>query len=164
MESLAKDPRTQARDLPGGGGYALTVRELLTMPSLAGSELAAGAGGLDQIVRWVNVMEVPDILPWVKPNELLLTTGFPLRHTGDGPAFDPRALVDLVDGLAAHGVAALGVKTGRYLDELPPEMLDAAERRDFPLLVLPRGIAFDEVMSDVFMKLVDRQSWALDVA
>jgi PucR family transcriptional regulator, purine catabolism regulatory protein len=164
MESLANVPGTQARDLPAGSGYALTVRDLLTLPSLAGSELVAGAGGLDEIVRWVNVMEVPDILPWVKPNELLLTTGFPLRHAGGGQAFDPNTLVELVDGLAARGVTALGVKTGRYLDELPPGMLDAAERHDFPLLVLPRGVAFDEVMSEVFTQLVDRQSWALDVA
>ncbi|MDQ2749179.1 MAG: PucR family transcriptional regulator ligand-binding domain-containing protein [Pseudonocardiales bacterium] len=164
MESLANVAREQARDLPAGSGYALTVRDLLTLPSLAGSELIAGAGGLDEIVRWVNVMEVPDILPWVKPNELLLTTGFPLRHAGGGQVFDPHALVELVDGLAARGVTALGVKTGRYLDEIPTGMLDAAQRHDFPLLMLPRGVAFDEVMSEVFTQLVDRQSWALDVA
>lgn len=164
MESVANVPDAQARDLPAGGGYALLVRDLLTLPSLAGSELVAGAGGLDQVVRWVNVMEVPDILPWVKPNELLLTTGFPLRYAGGGQTFDPGALTDLVDGLAERGVTALAVKTGRYLDELPPSMLDAAERRALPLLVLPRGVAFDEVMADVFTQLVDRQSWALDVA
>lgn len=164
MESVANVPGPQARDLPAGSGYALTVRDLMTLPSLAGSELVAGAGGLDQIVRWVNVMEVPDILPWVKPNELLLTTGFPLRYASGGPSLDPNALADLVDGLAERGAAALGVKTGRYLDELPPGMLDAAERHNLPLLALPRGAAFDEVMSDVFTQLVDRQSWALDVA
>ncbi|MDT4970426.1 MAG: PucR family transcriptional regulator, purine catabolism regulatory protein, partial [Pseudonocardiales bacterium] len=109
MESLANVPGTQSRDLPADSGYALTVREVLTLPSLAGSELIAGAGGLDEIVRWVNVMEVPDILPWVKPNELLLTTGFPLRHAGGGQAFDPNVLVELVDGLSARGVTALGV-------------------------------------------------------
>jgi purine catabolism regulator len=179
MESVANVPAPQARDLPArelpardlpareqpaGSSYTLTVRELLNLPSLAGSEVVAGAGGLDQFVCWVNVMEVPDILPWVKPNELLLTTGFPLRYARGPQAFDPSALVELVDGLAARGVSALGVKAGRYLDELPAGMLDAAQRHDLPLLVLPCGVAFDEVMSDVFTKLVDRQSWALDVA
>ena len=32
----------------------------------------------------LNVMEVPDILPWVKAHELLLTTGYPVRATPDG--------------------------------------------------------------------------------
>jgi purine catabolism regulator len=168
MESVANVAAPKQRDLPAGGGavsaHALTVRELMTLPSLAGAEIVAGTGGLDQGVRWVNVMEVPDILPWVKPNELLLTTGFPLRYAGGGQSVDPDALTELVDGLAHRGVTALGVKTGRYLDELPPGMLAAANRHDLPLLVLPRGAAFDEVMSDVFTQLVDRQSWALDVA
>ena len=68
-----------AVDLPSPAGYALTIREALTLPSLAGSTLLAGADGLEQTVLRVNVIEVPDILPWVKPNELLITTGFPLR-------------------------------------------------------------------------------------
>ncbi|HEV7191744.1 MAG TPA: PucR family transcriptional regulator ligand-binding domain-containing protein [Jatrophihabitantaceae bacterium] len=164
MESLANIERSQARDLPAVAGFALTVRDLLSLPSLAGADVVAGSAGLDQPVRWVNVMEVPDILPWVKPNELLLTTGFPLSHAGDGHRADAGDLVRLVRGLAERGVTALGIKTGRYLDEIPPEMLEAARALDFPILVLPRGVAFDEVMSEVFTQLVDRQSWALDVA
>ena len=164
MENVANVAPPQPRDLPVAADYALTVRGLLALPSLAGAEVAAGAAGLDTVVRWVNVMEVPDILPWVKPNELLLTTGFPLRHGGQGGTFDPSAVARLVDGLAERGVSALAVKTGRYLDELPPDMLETAERRGFPVLVLPRRVAFDEVMSEVFTQLVDRQTRALDVA
>lgn len=164
MEDVANVDRSQARDLPARIGSALAVRELITLPSLAGSTLVAGAGGLDQIVSRVNVIEVPDILPWVKPNELLLTTGFPIRFADSSQPFDPRALVDLVEGLARCGAAALGVKAGRYLDDLPDAMIDAAERLDFPLFLIPADVGFDEVMSEVFMHLVDRQAWALDVA
>ncbi|BAH51044.1 PucR family transcriptional regulator [Rhodococcus opacus] len=153
-----------AVDLPAPAGYALTIRELLTLPSLAGSKLIAGAGGLEQMVLRVNVMEVPDILPWVKPNELLITTGFPLRHADSGEPFDTGALVELVEGLARRGVAALGVKEGRYLDDLPAAMIEASDRLDVPLFLIPRDIGFDEVMSEVFTHLVDRQAFALDVA
>ena len=72
----------------------------------------AGASGLDRIVTRLNVMEVPDILPWVKPHELLLTTGYPLRD-------DPDALVALVGELDDRGLAALAIKLHRYLDEVP---------------------------------------------
>ena len=164
MEDVANVAGPQARDVPARIGYALAVRELITLPSLAGSALVAGSGGLDRIVSRVNVIEVPDILPWVKPNELLLTTGFPIRFADSGQPFDPRALVDLIEGLARCGAAALGVKAGRYLDELPRAMIDAAELLDFPLFLIPRDVGFDEVMSEVFMHLIDRQAWALDVA
>jgi purine catabolism regulator len=142
----------------------MKVRELLNLPSIAGCEVLAGAGGLDKLITRINVIEVPDILPWVKPNELLLTTGFPLRHADTGRPFEAAALVELVEGLAGKDAAALGIKAGRYLDDLPIEMLRAADALDFPLLRLPPDVAFDDVMSDIFSQLIDRQAWALDVA
>ena len=164
MGTLAKPGERKRRELPARAGYPVTVRELLTLPSLAGSEVLAGDGGLDQRVTGANVMEVPDILPWVKPSELLLTTGFPLRHPGSDWAAGPDGLAGLVTGLAERGVAALGVRAGRYLEELPSEMLAEAARRSFPLLLLPRTIGFDEVLSEVYTRLVDRQAAALEVA
>jgi purine catabolism regulator len=73
---------------------------------------------------------VPDILPWVKPGELMLTTGYPLRH-------DPDALAQLVCALDAIGLAALGVKLNRYLDEVPAPALAEADRGGLPVIRLP---------------------------
>ncbi len=164
MESVANVAPLGRRDLPAGTGYAPTVRELLALPSFTGAQLVAGVGGAGEIVGRVNVIEVPDILPWVKPNELLLTTGFPLRNADSGRAFGTRELVDFVGALSRSKVAALAVKSGRYLDALPAEMLAAADDLDFALISLPQTVAFDEIMSEVFAQLVDRQSTALDLA
>ncbi len=164
MEILANVAPPARRELPARAGYTPTVGELLTLPSFAGAQLVAGAGGRAVIVSRVNVIEVPDILPWVKPNELLLTTGFPLRNADSGRVFGTRELVDFVRALSGRNVAALAVKSGRYLDELPVEMLAVADELDFALISLPQTIAFDEIMSEVFAQLVDRQSMALDLA
>lgn len=164
MESVAEKWRPEGQELTTPTSYPLAVRELLSLPSLAGSTLIAGGSGVDRIVRRVNVIEVPDILPWVQANELLLTTGFPLRHGESGEPFDTMALVALVEGLNERGAAALGVKEGRYLDDLPAEMLDAADRLGFPLFRMARETGFNEVLTDVFTHLVDRQAVALDVA
>src|SRR5436190_23990668 len=99
-------------------GLGLRVREVLGASSLAGSSVLAGAAGLDRVVRRLNVMEVPDILPWVKPHELPLTTGFPPRHAG-APA-EPTsqsgidALVQLGCDPDARGLAAVGIQLGPY--------------------------------------------------
>ena len=55
-------------------------------------------------------MEVPDILDWVKPDELLLTTAYPLRE-------DPAALE-----------VNLGAEDLRRLDEILPPGAAAGER------------------------------------
>src|SRR5436190_20591955 len=135
-------------------GLGLRVREVLGASSLAGARVLAGASGLDRIVRRLNVMEVPDILPWVKPHELLLTTGYPLRD-------DPGALVDLVAELDARGLAALAIKLHRYLDAVPPQMLAEADRRGFPIVEFPDGVGFDDVLNEVLTELLNRQAAVL---
>src|SRR3954452_12247546 len=110
---------TSPRVDPRGSSAGLRVREVLAAPSLAGARVLAGADGLDRMVSRLNVMEVPDILPWVKPDELLLTTAYPLRD-------DPERLVDLVESLDAHGLAGMGIKLHRYVDALPRAALARA--------------------------------------
>ena len=113
------DAKLAARDWieANRGGWPGLIAAHLVGGALA---LAFGIGGRDRAVRRVNVIEVPDILPWVKPDELLLTTGFPLRNAETGATPAPEELVGFVEELAARGVSALAVKAGRYLDELPP--------------------------------------------
>jgi PucR family transcriptional regulator, purine catabolism regulatory protein len=120
----------------------LTVRDLPTLPVLAGVRTVAGAAGLDREIRAVNVMEVPDIEEFVRPDELLLTTAYPLRDRVED-------LPDLVTTLHRRGLAALAVKTGRYLAELPDEVVARADELGFPLLVLPDSTAFNEVIGAV---------------
>jgi sugar diacid utilization regulator len=132
-------------------GVGLTVSEVLATPCLAQARVLAGAGGLDRIVRRVNMMEVPDILPWVKPHELLLTTGYPLRDA-------PEALVRLVGALDDRGLAALAIKLHRYLDEVPPGLLEEANRRSFPVIEFPQGVGFDDVLNEVLGALLNRQA------
>lgn len=159
MVTVANDLPAQVRDLPADRGrYGVPLRSLLSIPSLRGCRVLAGGQGLDREVRRVNVMEVPDILPWVKPHELLLTTGFPLRAAGGEQA---EALCRLIEDLDERGLAAVAIKLNRYLDDLPTEMLRLADRRGMPVLRLPDGIAFDDVITDVFTELLDRQSSAL---
>jgi PucR family transcriptional regulator, purine catabolism regulatory protein len=152
MDTVANDPAhssAESRDPLG-----MRVRDVLGASTLAGARVLAGAAGLDRVVRRLNVMEVPDILPWVKPHELLLTTGYPLRH-------NPGALMDLVAELDQRGLAAIAIKLHRYLDELPPQMLAEADRRGFPIIEFPDGVGFDDVLNQVLGELLNRQAAAL---
>jgi PucR family transcriptional regulator, purine catabolism regulatory protein len=148
MERVADDPAPSSAKSPGVG---LRVSEVLEAPCLAEARVLAGATGLDRIVRRLNVMEVPDILPWVKPHELLLTTGYPLRD-------DPEGLVRLVGELDDRGLAALAIKFHRYLDVVPPGLIEEADRRGFPIIEFPQGVGFDDVLNEVLGTLLNRQA------
>lgn len=130
---------------------ARPLREVLETPVLRGSRVVAGAAGLDRPVERLNVMEVPDILPWVKPREFLLTTAYPLRS-------HPQALVELIADLDRAGLSGLGIKLGRYLDVLPDGAVEQAEELGFPLVLLPDGVSFDEVFNEVLTGILNQQA------
>ncbi len=135
----------------------ISVREALRLPSLARGRLVAGARGLDRRITSVNMMEVPDIGAYVRAGELLVTTAYPLRD-------DAAALDELVGMLASRDLAGLALKPRRYIDALPPAMLGAAERLDFPLIELPDDASFNDVLADVLGSILNRHALQLERA
>ncbi|WP_329520110.1 PucR family transcriptional regulator [Spirillospora sp. NBC_01491] len=156
MSDTSADPGPPALRLASTGTltHGLSVGEVLGVSTLNGARLIAGRSGLGRIVQRLNVMEVPDILSWVKPNELLLTTGYPLRNT-------PQSLDNLVADLDERGLAALAIKLGRYLETLPAEMIAQADRRGFPLILLPNDVGFDDILNQVLTDILNRQAAVL---
>ena len=133
---------------------ALTVREMLGEDAMRGARIIAGAGGLDRVVTCLNVMTVPNIVRWTKQDEFLLTTGYPLPR-------QPAEFCQLIEQLAANGLAGLGVKLDEYLAEVPQEAVDLADRAAFPIIVIPAAQPLDDVLSQTFETIVNRQATAL---
>ncbi|MDX1659593.1 MAG: PucR family transcriptional regulator ligand-binding domain-containing protein [Nitriliruptorales bacterium] len=131
------------------------LRDVLAIPVLDGAVVLAGREGLDRVVERLNVMEVPDIVPWVKPAEFLLTTAYPLHGQTD-------RLAELVCELDEAGLVGIGIKLGRYLDELPDDVLEVADERQFPIVQLPPDIAFDEILTEVLSEILQAQTHRLE--
>jgi purine catabolism regulator len=130
---------------------SIALSELLKVPTLARARVVGGHDGLHRPVRGVNVMEVPDILDWVKPDELLLTTAYPLRD-------DPVALDALIPRLSERGLAGIALKPGRYIKAIPASMVEAADRHAFPLIELPPEASFNEIINSVLTVILDVQA------
>jgi PucR family transcriptional regulator, purine catabolism regulatory protein len=133
---------------------ALTVREMLGEDAMRGARIIAGASGLDRVVRGLNMMTVPDIVRWTKRDEFLLTTGYPLPRRAE-------EFCQLIDGLTDNGVAGLGVKLDKYLAEVPRAAVELADAAGFPIVVIPGASPLDDVLSQTFETIVNRQAAAL---
>ena len=162
MVTVAKNGSGPGGNLPTDaagdpGALRMTLSQALSLDCLAGARVVAGHGGLERELTRVNVMEVPDILPWVQADELLLTTGYSLRH-------DPEYLTALVPELDGLGLAGLAIKLGRYIDALPTQMVASAERLDFPLVTLPEAAAFDDIIHGVLSSVLNPRMSMLEHA
>ncbi len=130
----------------------LTLREALsTIEPLRQSRVVAGERGLDNIVHFVNVMEVPDILQWVHPGELLVTTMYPLRDSA-------AEIEQLIPRLYEKQLAGLAVNPLAYINEFPQCMIDAANELGFPLIQLPQNVSFIDIIQPLTSKLLALQA------
>lgn len=129
----------------------LTVKDLLKLAILKDAKLVGGEKGLDRIVRYIDIMEVPDVKDWLREGEFILTTGYSIRH-------DPALLSDLVEQLSQAGAAALGIKAERFMAGIPQEALDLSNRCNIPIIQIPNGIPYIDITYTVMEQILHKQA------
>lgn len=129
----------------------MQVQELMNMPPFANFTIIAGAEGLGRKVSTVSVMDAPDIYNWLNGGEFLLTTGYIMKE-------DPIQIKELIIEIERAGAAALGIKLGRFIHELPEEVIQIAESLSFPIISVPFTFAFTDIIDPVLSQIINEQS------
>jgi PucR family transcriptional regulator, purine catabolism regulatory protein len=122
---------------------------------LSRAEVVAGSGGLNRPLYWTHIVELPDVMPWVREGDLLLTTAYSLKD-------DPEAQARLIPDLARKGLAGMVVALGPYFSSVPDVMLEVANQLDFPILTLPWEVPFVEVTQAIHEQIVSEQYRLID--
>ena len=125
----------------------LTVQHALTLEPLLSAIVKAGAGGLNAPIRAVHVLEQPELTPWVRGGELLLSTGLSWNFSDDEAK-------GFVQSAARLNVSALLLATGRFRSGFTDSMLKAADTLEFPLIELPFDVPFVAVSDAITLELL----------
>lgn len=133
----------------------IKISDALKLEKINEVELLAGKEGLDRRITKVNIMEVPDIVDWVKEGELLFTTLYSIKD-------DKQALKKLIPNLVEKKLAGLGIKPGRYINEIPKFMIEQADKYNFPLLKLPYNFSFSEFINPILSEILNVQTKFLE--
>jgi len=128
----------------------MTVEEALKLDSLRDARVVAGRGGLSREVLWAHVIDMPDPAPWVRPGQLLLTTGFAWPSN----AAHVRQLIRLLN---ERGLAAMGLAVPGYLQKFTDAALDEADTLDLPLLEIPFAIPFAQITEELHGTILAEQ-------
>lgn len=129
----------------------MKLQELLRLPVYRETRVLAGVGGLNRPVKSVNMMDAPDIIDYLKADELLLTTGYALRD-------QPGELLQLVRQMAGTGCAGLAIKTKRFLKEIPTSVLKLADELDFPLIELALSPSLGELLQESLNFILEKHN------
>lgn len=117
---------------------------------LKGVKILGGASGISRRVTNVNVMEVPDIIDWVSTGEFLITAAYAIKDNID-------ILIELIPKLNEKGVAGIGIKVGRYVKELPQNIIDLADELSFPIVQVPFNVSHTDVISIILELVIEEQ-------
>jgi purine catabolism regulator len=128
----------------------LTLRQALQLPCFEKARLVAGAAGLDQVVRRVHVVDIPDATYSWGQGALLLTAGYGLKDS-------PERQAALVPTLVQHGLVGLVLATGWYFDHTPDAIGAAAEAHGFPVIEVPPEVEFITITERLYAEIVNEE-------
>lgn len=124
----------------------LTISKALEIPPVNQCKVIAGFSGLDRGIESVNSFDAPDVMVWLKPKELVLTTGYLFQN-------NPERLEQLVLDLAERQCAGLAIR----LEDIPISILAIANAANFPILKIPDQFSLSEIMFPLLKDLVNRK-------
>lgn len=123
------------------------LRDLLNFRNLKKLQVVTNDDTLDVNIGTVTVMEVPDIIQWLRGEDFLITS---LYSTGD----DEEKQCGLLRDLIASQSSCLAIKTGKYAQSISEKMIAIANEHRFPLLRIPYEMTYIDIIMDAMNVLM----------
>lgn len=133
----------------------LAVADVLALePVRAGfPQVVAGHAALDRTVRWVHIVDTPEVAGFLQGGELVLTTGAAWPDDGE--------LSALTEELLDAGAAGIVLELGARFARVPEAVRDVCDRRGVPLIALHEVVRFVAITEAAHRLLVSSQVAAL---
>lgn len=107
-------------------------------------KLLAGQLGCANAISWVHLIEDTTIIRQLWGKELAVTTGLGFQDDG--------ALLNLVQKLIQYHSVGLIINVGKYIFDIPTDVIDYCNEHDFPLLTTPWKVHLADLIKDFSMR------------
>ena len=146
----------------------ITVKDCLKLPILSKAKVVAGEGGLNRVVSGISVLETSNVIfdeySYSSLVGELVVTGFITCHE------DISGMLRCIESFAKSSDAGLIIfYLGIYLKDIPQEMIDLADKLEFPIIVMPKNrddipysYVIYEVMQLIFENKLKSNAWQKD--
>jgi len=128
----------------------ITLSDIMGLDAMHDARILAGKHKMDNIVKGITIIEAPDIVDWLSGGEILLTS---LYHTET----EVQSYRTYIGKMASRGVSALIIKTGRVVQEIPQEIIEAGNEFGLPIIEMGKEIKYIDVMYPVMAELFNKQ-------
>ncbi|MCI9130566.1 PucR family transcriptional regulator [Thomasclavelia cocleata] len=112
-------------------------------------KLLAGHGGCSNTISWVHMIEDTTIIQQLWGKELAVTTGLGFQSHD--------ALFEFIKCLIKYHSVGLVINTGKYIFDIPQDIIDYCNEQDFPLLTTPWEVHMADLIKDFSMRCLYSQ-------
>lgn len=116
----------------------MDIEQLLAQKELAPISLVAGHFSTRQEIRSITMMDAPDIIPFLRPHEFIITTAYHLKN-------NLHYFKELIIEMKKANCAGIGIKKNRFLYEVPTEILQLADELHVPFIELPEHLSLGQI-------------------
>ncbi|GGA91371.1 PucR family transcriptional regulator [Ornithinibacillus halotolerans] len=128
----------------------MNVQDTLHIGELQKGVVIAGVQGINRNVNYVEVMEVPEVSDWITPGVLVMTAFYSIK---DEPEKQIKVVKDLIN-IKASGIV---IKLGRFIEELPKQVIDMANENDFPIISIPKDVSYIKILTPLYEKIYNEK-------
>lgn len=129
----------------------VTLQALLEIENFSNKlRLANENANLDYQVTHVTIMEGPDLYEWVTGGEFVLTTFYAFSRNPE--------LQDYAFERLAQRISAIGIKTHRFIDEIPDSILAIADKYGLPVFEVKTEVKFRELVATINLEIQNYQT------
>lgn len=133
------------------------LAEVLALPRFSDLQLLSSHSNLTQPLESVEITETPDVADFIPKNVMILTTAMIYKDNQE-------KLKPFIDSLKQAECTALGIKVGRFLDEISPEIVAYASAVDLPLIKIPSTQPLGGLLHEIVGYLRDSKTEQMSVA
>lgn len=128
----------------------ISLKNAMKLGKLSNCNVIAGHNGLDKIIENVTVMDVPDVVKWLKGGELVLTSLFAIKDDHDAQNV-------LVQQLYYAGATALAIKPFKTIKTIPESIIKSANKFGFPIIQIPDDIEYFDILLPIMHYIFNKK-------
>lgn len=135
----------------------MDILQLLNVKELSPITIIAGENGTNHPVKSVTMMDAPDIMHYLLPNQLIITTAYHLKNNEEH-------FHSLLESMHQAGCAGIAIKKNRFLHIIPQDILELADQLNLPFIQLPEHLSLGEINFLITEKILQNEASLLNKA
>ncbi|OOM06350.1 PucR family transcriptional regulator [Clostridium saccharobutylicum] len=125
---------------------SIMVKDILKLNSLKEIKLIGGSTGIEKCIEWIYVSECLEDplegIKWLQGGEIVIITGVGIKN-------DASILSKLIREISKRNGVGLIVNIGQYIQCIPKESIEVANKLEIPLFTLPWQVRLVEVSKEI---------------